>query len=396
MMKRLRSERGSALMAAMAAMFLMVMIGMATYSYVDTQIKTSTQERAGESSFNHSDSLANAEAFQVSQAWKTGASMPDCSYSGGTANSNLCPPVSVLQSAFQGVDFSKGSTWTVKVRDNTGTSPCQNRPTVSTCSYFYDDATVLANPRNDANADGELWIRAQTVVANRRRTVVERVRVNRIPIDAPRTAVSAGKVTFAGSKKLRIWTGGAQVVVRCPGAATVSPPDPKKCISQRSSNNDQIQPASGTYSSTSSVLTTSSVSQLRTRAQTEGGYYTTCPTSPQQSLVFIEGPANCGPSSLPPTGPGSYGVYVLASGSFNYSGSGDYWGLMYILNGNFDSNGNHNWHGSVNVDGQGTANFGTSGNTSLKFDISAFNELYTYGDAQVIRPSFREIDTTTP
>ncbi|HMC72649.1 MAG TPA: hypothetical protein VKJ07_26075, partial [Mycobacteriales bacterium] len=67
--RRLRSERGWALVTAMMVVGLMSVAGLAMYSVVDTQTRQTTGDRNRESSFYLSDAALNETAFLLSRHW---------------------------------------------------------------------------------------------------------------------------------------------------------------------------------------------------------------------------------------------------------------------------------------------------------------------------------------
>jgi hypothetical protein len=251
-------------------------------------------------------------------------------------------------------------------------------------------------PRYDRNGDGMLWVRSRTTVGISSRTQVALVQVQRKALDMPHAVLSGNTITTKYSPKLTVHPGGSNVLVRCVAAQTGNP---NGCIDSK--RPDQIPAESVKATGTTPALSAADLQTLRERAKSEGGWYATCPDEPAGPLVFIES-GFCDESSMPPGKKTNPGVYVLVDGTLNIKGSGDYWGLIYLANKSnrsgdvFDSNGNHQWNGSINVDGLGNVNLGTSTNTSLEFDDNVFNGLYGYVNAGIVRPSFREIYSDAP
>jgi hypothetical protein len=407
-MRRLRgSETGSAVVTAIMVMTAMITIGLASYAFVDTQTKMSSRERGRESTFNYGEGVLNAEAYMASVYWPGSAApgLPDCSYNGSSvtatspADTTKCPTAASLSAAFTNADYSAGVTWTSKVRDTVGTDPCQFGTAGNTCGYYYSDAAVnqASVVHYDANGDGMVWIRSRTSVGTNARTQVALVQVQKQTLDIPHAVLTANSVTSNYSPKLKVFPGTSNVLVRC-AAAQVG--NPQGCISTKRS--DQIPSGSVKSTNSAPALNPADLQKLRDRAKsTPNAWFATCPSNPPGPLVFIES-GNCGSSSLPPTSQSNPGMYVLVDGTLNISGSGDYWGLIYLVNasnrtGNvFDSNGLHKWHGAINVDGLGNVNLGTSSNTSLTFDDNVYNGLYAYANAGIVRPSYREIQSSAP
>ena len=85
MSRLLRNERGWAVVTAMLVMALMLSIGLAMFSFVDTETKQSYKERNAESSFDYSESVLSVEGYQVSANWpQASPGMPDCTFNGST------------------------------------------------------------------------------------------------------------------------------------------------------------------------------------------------------------------------------------------------------------------------------------------------------------------------
>jgi Tfp pilus assembly protein PilX len=413
MRRRIASSDGWALVTALMVMTLIIMLALATFAFVDGQTRSSASERKRESTFNYVAGVLDGEAFELVQAWP-GSSLspaPDCTYQNGvltssTGSTTYCPAAAQLAQEFNNVDAS-GVSWTSKVRDNSGTSACQSGTFAgqARCSYYYDEgAGVLSGPSYDANGDGELWVRARTIERGVARTVVELVSAQRVPLSFPQAVVSAGTFTMSGGPKAKTYTNGASVLVRCAAAQTGNP---QGCISEKRS--DQIQPPTAVKSTDSSpALSTTALQQLRARAKAENAWYSTCPsTTAPGPLVFIEtGP--CGWTALPSnTSPSNPATVVIVSGGLNLTGNSsayrDFYGVIYLANAGgstdpnfFSVNGLHNFHGSINVDGGAGVNFGTSSNSSLSYSSSVFSGLWAYGNASAVRPSFREIVSSTP
>lgn len=412
MTRRLRSESGWALVTAMLVMAGILTAGMASYAFVDGQVAQSGKERGRESTYNYTEGLLNAETFLLAANWSQTAPLPDCTYSGGTVTASngqtaMCPSASTLGQAFSGPAYSSGVTWTVKVRDDGGTDACQSGVTASTCSYYYSDSgagATLSQPAYDANKDGQLWVRAQAVVNGVRRTLVARVTRQQVALDFPHAVVTAGHYTMNNGRWATTFANGADLGVRCPSAQQ-QPPNPAGCVTTKDPS--QIQPASAIKPIDSSpALSSAELQQLRARAVADGAWYQTCPVNPPGPLVFVES-GSCGASALPQnTTQTSPATYVQVSGTLTISGASsslrDFWGVIYLANQSgltgdvFSATGNHNFHGSINVDGQGGVNVGTSSNTSLSYDGNAFGGLWAYGNTTIVRPSFREIVSSTP
>ena len=100
----IQSERGTAIIMAIALMTMMVGVGLAAYSVVDTQQTESMRERQRESSFNLAEAALNSQSFVLSRRWAGAASSyatttPTCSNAGGVAVQ--CPDPAQLRRGVQ-------------------------------------------------------------------------------------------------------------------------------------------------------------------------------------------------------------------------------------------------------------------------------------------------------
>jgi Tfp pilus assembly protein PilX len=99
---KLRGERGSAIVLAIALMTMMIAVGLAAFSFVDTQQTESMRERQRESSFNLAEAALNSQSFTLSRRWAGSATAyasttPTCTKTTGVAIQ--CPDPAQLSSA---------------------------------------------------------------------------------------------------------------------------------------------------------------------------------------------------------------------------------------------------------------------------------------------------------
>ena len=113
-MGKLRGERGTAIVLAIALMTMMLAVGLAAYSFVDTQQENSMQERHRESSFNLAEAVLNEQSFTLSRRWagsptSYAGTTPTCTQASGVADQ--CPDATQLSTAYNSPDFATGSSW---------------------------------------------------------------------------------------------------------------------------------------------------------------------------------------------------------------------------------------------------------------------------------------------
>ena len=265
---------------------------------------------------------------------------------------------------------------------------------------------MLAQPAWDANGDGQMWIRSQSVLRGIRRTVVQRVELDKQPIQFPQAVVTAGRLTLKDSPHVKVVTNYSPINLRC--AINTS-----GCLIVKKTK--QIAPYRLTYSyPQQTAIPSSSLADLRARAKSEGWWYATCPTSPPGQQVFVES-GTCTGASLPYTSPTQKGTYIQVTGTLTISGKlpasanftkgrkGNYWGLIYMANSTKltgdvmkITKGRRLIRGVVAVDWNGGFNLGGSKDTLLQYDPFVIQGLYLYKGSTLVRPSFRIVQTSTP
>jgi Tfp pilus assembly protein PilX len=405
--ERISDESGWALVTAMLIMAIMLATIFGVANYVDGQTKLGATSRKRETAFNYAEAAMNMQAYALSRDWPgAGATVtpyPDCTQ---TSNTSRCPNTTELANLIASPD-SKGVTWTTMVRDNSGTSP-----------NFYSDAAVLPQNAKDTNADGRLWIRAQATALGKTRTIVELVRVEEEGLDLPHAAVVAGRFqsTNSGNKIVVDTTGGTGangfVGVRC--TPLMGETATTACLDQPLGTSPtqtqpkwdalvqtQISPYAGhiqTGYTATNAMTQFSRDQLKARAIADGKYFATCPpTWPTGPVVWIES-GNCSyTSNVTVNSQAQPGLLLVNNGTLTLGGTGDYWGVIYLVNQQNSSgvvlslNGSGTLHGGVFADGNGIISAGGTSNNNIKYEDTALSAVKGYGSAGLIQNTWREI-----
>jgi len=402
---RTADEQGWALVTAILIMTIMLGTIMGVASYVDNQTKLGAMSRTRETSFNYAEAAMNMQVYALSRDWP-GAGQSATPYATCTPASSTtrCPNATELANLISSPDAT-GVSWSTQVHDNSGTSP-----------NFYSDATVLAQPAYDANADGRLWVRAQATARGKKRTIVELVRVEEEGLDLPHAAVVAGRFvsTNSGNKIVVDTTGGTGangfVGVRCSplnneatacldqplGTAPTATQPKWDALVQT-----QISPYAGhvqTGYTTDNAMSQFTRDQLKARAIADGKYFATCPASwPTGVVVWIES-GNCSYSSNTTINSQAQpGLLLVNNGTLTLGGTGDYWGVIYCVNAQGSNgvvlslNGSGTLHGGVFADGQGIVSAGGTSNNNIKYEDSALSAVKGYGSAGLIQNTWREI-----
>jgi hypothetical protein len=399
------NERGSALVIAMFAIAMMLMIGLATYSQVDTQTGESRVERVRESSFNLAEGTLAAQTYVLGRVGTGTASNPFPPQCDKTSTSSLCPNASNLGKAFDQAtqkDFDPTQTgWTTEVHDNTA-------PAGGTSNYYDDNADWSTVPRYDANGDKQLWVKATATVRDRKRAIVALIKVEERHIDFPRYAIAGGwfETTNNGKKVIADSTGSLGVAVRCNKA-----PPSADCLGYDPSKGQLAPP--GNYQlnySSATAISPDDLQALEDFAKAKGTYYAGCPADPNGSVVVVES-GNCKYTNSAPAAPGASrccntptkpGVLIIKNGTLELSGNIEFYGLVYMPNlGNssgtvVETQGNAGIIGGVVVDGPGGISAGSNGavganNANVLFDPRIFDTVSAAGTAGVVQNTWREI-----
>ncbi len=175
---QLRDDSGSALITAVMCTAVMLMLGLALLSIVDTQASESKTERSRDHAFNLSESVLNSEAFVLGRNWPDAVSAapagnPACqtalagfgSAVGGPASG--VPAVERLRpsinSAYTDAAYNNAS-WQVHLCDD------------DNVSSVWNDAN-LTNKSWDSNGNKKLWVHVQSTVGGKTRQIAGLVKV---------------------------------------------------------------------------------------------------------------------------------------------------------------------------------------------------------------------------
>jgi hypothetical protein len=412
-------ESGSALVAAIIIMFVIFGLGIAVLSQADVQSHQTGVEAWGEATYNNAEGALDAEANLLQQAWPTAATST-CDQT--SSSSTFCPGAALTSSfstAYAGKLFTNPQ-WIIRIVDDSGGQ---------SASYYSDSAASTA-PSYDANRNGKLWLRAQTIIQGQKRVVVaEMVRQTKV-VQLPRnTITSGGAFTSNRGNTVIIETTDAAagssltgaVNVRC-GSSTSSPSYGDPCEGWDPSKG-QLSPASnyqGGYVDPSggySAVSQAELLSLKQAAQTNGTYYNgACPAS-LTGLVYVDNPpggdctylgGNWNMSSSPPASTDVPGMIIMGDGTLTFNGNISYFGVIYMVNASgtapasgactsaqqngpvFMVHGTGSIYGSIFVDKCGTIDAGSSAYNVI-FDSDAFNAATAYSQPNLAKNTFRII-----
>jgi len=204
---KLRGQDGSAMVSALLVMLVMLPLGLALLSIVDTQAKDSGSERTRDRAFNLADSALTSATFNLGRfAWPTSPS---------TAPTNDSPPATPLtidvacgnatfgavlgaatnagsdtaalqpnlNASFEDAAYT-GARWQVNVCDD---DPLHDGPTVW-------KNELLTNVNYDKNANQLLWVRAEATVHGRKRVLAALTKVAQTPALQSKYALMTGRL----------------------------------------------------------------------------------------------------------------------------------------------------------------------------------------------------------
>jgi Tfp pilus assembly protein PilX len=407
---RLRREEGWLVVTAIAVTTLMVGIGLAIFSTVGTQQSMSRQERNRDSSFNLAESALYAQAFILSRNWPytqspTGGAWV-CTQT--VTTDGICPSFNTIQNALDGTtipDFKTGMAWKLTVTDNGATTPTTDYIT-STSDPNY------TNVAWDANGDRRIWVRADGWAQGKERSLVALLQLETFKEPFPQNVITAGhfQTDNNGNKVLINTQGnsatGSQVVVHCTQGSST-------CVSMR----DPVQvgpapvqyspPPGGDSSQIPAAMTPSELNRFQTAAQANGTYFTSCPSTLQGGVVFIDFPSYSQANTCTYVGNATWnsatspGLLIIRNGVLSLGGTTTFYGLVYAPNPSCTSDdlvetqGNTHIYGGVAIDCLGGLDVGSS-HENVTFDSSAFNNLKTTGAAGLVQNTWRELPAGTP
>ncbi|HEX8105923.1 MAG TPA: PilX N-terminal domain-containing pilus assembly protein [Solirubrobacteraceae bacterium] len=391
----MRDQRGSALVVALMVTTVMLSVGIAVATTIDTQQRASGRTRAGESSFQLAESALQAGLQRLVSRWPMPATPAYPVRCDPGARSADCPTTASLRALFTGPDFADGrATWSVAVRDD-GAAPGDQ---------YWSEDMLAAQPSYDADNDGRLWVRATSLVRGRPRTVV--ALAARPPVEPglpPHKTLVAGSfaTTNNGNKAIVLNGDAGEVVVRCGSGTVAAPAVPPKdgCAEYEGGNKEQVSPERvSSQRDFPPGMTPDRIEMARAQARSEGSYVATCPGSLQtvpNGLLFIED-AGPGCSLLAPGPAAAPGMVVAMRGRLRLGGNETFRGLIYHANADdsadvvVDLGGTSGVVGGILVDGAGAVFVGSS-KDNLVFAEDAGQAFRPAGDAAIVQGSFREV-----
>jgi hypothetical protein len=410
MRKKLAEERGNVLVTAILLMSIMLSVGIAVASTVDTQTAQSRKERERESTFNLAEAALSAQTFILGRRGTGTSSNPYPSAGCPAAANAFCPDNANLLKSYTGdasqVDFAAGSntSWRTDVLDDADASGTPVR--------FWNDSYlgVAAWPRYDKDGNRHVWVRSQATVRGNTRSIVAWVKIEDRIVSFPRYAVLSGYVHGKnsgghGGRPLVNSTGSLGIAVRCNAAPQST------CIDLNPTKGPQLQPPGNFQLSypNSTAIGGDELVALEDMAKANGTWYATCPANPNGDVVYVKNAGTCRYTNSAPAAPGGSkccntqanpGLYIVERGTVDFGGNIEFWGVVY--NANLDNStserlvetsGTSMILGGVLVDGGGGVYAGSSGD-NIVYNAFSFDDIKAVGTAGVVQNTWREIVPT--
>ena len=407
MREKLAEERGNVLVTAILLMSIMLSVGIAVASTVDTQTAQSRKERERESTFNLAEAALSAQTFILGRRGTGTATNPYPTADCPSAANSFCPDTATLLKSYTGdasqVDFGTGSntSWRTDVLDDADASGTPVR--------FWDDSYlgVAAWPRYDADGNRHVWVRSQATVRGNTRSIVAWVKIEDRIVSFPRYSVLSaylqGKNSGGhGGRPLVNSTGSLGVAVRC------NQPPQSTCIDLDPTKGPQLQPPGNFQLSypNSTAIGGDELAALEDMAKANGTWYATCPANPNGDVVYVKNAGTCRYTNSAPAAPGASiccntqanpGLYIVERGTVDFGGNIEFWGVVY--NANLDNqnlptmietSGTAAIHGGALVDGNGGVYAGSSGD-NIVYHAFSFDDIKAVGTAGVVQNTWREI-----
>lgn len=371
---RLLDDEGSALITALLAAVVMLALGVALLSIVDTQARESGHERTRDRGFNLSESVLTSQAFALGRHWPAvpPPSNPSCAASGAgfgdtigattTASAATARLRPNLNASYEHDPAYASATWQVNVCDDVDGS------TVWSDSLLQNKTWDTNNMPNGSTGNKKIWVRAQATVGAKTRAVVGLVQVRTTPTLNSRYGLVSGGLTDDLGASINALSTNAMggVLGGLLGVAPTVAPDPTQpaspatgVIGLRCGALDvQAVPSSTCLAGTIGALgalpalptlltggridqfptrttaTPEAIAQLRAQAKQAPGQYIasvaaggancgiTAPSSPD-TVVFIEKIGNGDQSCTVNVGSGvQYKALVIGSGRIIINGNG--------------------------------------------------------------------------
>jgi Tfp pilus assembly protein PilX len=412
-MRRLAQQEGSALLAAVMLLTVILGLGIGLLLFTDTEQKASAREQSSESAFNVAEAALNAQVGQVSREWPIKKEVKSCTEA-TTTSGNYCPPKIPLSIGYSGFGQSTCSAGTAT--DAWG-SPITNRWTTyvrddkETGSSYFNSATAQKEPEYDFNGNNKLWVRAVGVVNCRVVSLVTLVSRQEVSVPFPKDVLGGNWFTVTnkgghGGRPIIEATGKAgepgEIGMRCEGVTECEHFE----NGEKGHGTEQIQPYVKGPPTPSPLLTAAQLASVRALAVSKGTLRSAalgnCPTSMEQlsgTPAYVEGCGDIQVTTGSANSSTSPGFLVMAEGTLTFKGNGTFYGVIYSRNPSNLSEptvvvgGGTTIEGAIEVDGKGGIELGAN-SVNLIYNPEAIIQLKGSAGATPTRNTFRVLPIT--
>ncbi|HWM12144.1 MAG TPA: hypothetical protein VNO82_22480 [Solirubrobacteraceae bacterium] len=402
MRSRLLREEGDVLVIAVVMVTLMLVLGAAAMSTVDTQSDVVKRDRQHESTFNLVEGVLNAQTFVLGRLGTGNVTSQFPEQCSSALAVTLCPSPEQVGRTYAGAvqnDYDPAVTWWTQVRDNPN-------------GTLYSPTAVSAAERYDANDDSRLWVTASATVRDRTRTLVALIAVENRAITFPSYALLGAYLESSNNGNSTLINAGDSlgIAVRCSEAPESA------CLDYSTKQGGQLTPANAYQLDYGDDLAIQpdALADLEDFAKASGTYYATCPAAPPNGAVVVIESGNCpawtGSAASCCNSATEPGLLIIKCGSVEFGGTVNFHGIVYAPNrttteatGSWcveddivvTTQGNAGITGGVLVDGPGGIKIGSSGKNgkvgNLVYSPAAFSNVKVAGTAGVVQNTWREI-----
>jgi hypothetical protein len=416
MRRRLAQEDGSALLAAVVFITVILALGMGLLLFTDTEQKASAREQNGEAAFNVAEAALNAQVGQLSRVWPGVTSAEEaivrCTSSVST-NTNYCPPATPMSVGYGSLgkaacpagisaDAWKSpitNQWTTYVRDDNASST------------YFNSKNEETEPGYDANGDNKLWVRSVGVFNCRVVSLVTLVSRQEVSIPFPKDVLGGNwfavtnKGGHGGEPIVRANGEGqtGEIGMRCEGITGTCEEFEN---GSKGNGTEQVEPYVKGPANPSPLLNAEQVASVRALAVSKGTLHSpalgNCPTTTAQlsgSPAYVEGCGNIQVTGGEANSSTNPGFLLMAEGTLTIKGNATFYGVIYARNpANLSTavvniGGASTVVGAIEVDGNGGIELGAN-SVNLVYSPKAIIELKGSAGATPTRNTFRVLPIT--
>lgn len=413
-MKTFTRQDGSALVAGVILMTVLLGLGLGLLLFTDNQQKAAAREQWSEQAFNVAEAALNAQVGQLSRVWPSKENAAAVAPStkrcieGSSNGINYCPPNLPLKTGYGKLSHV---TCPAGAQTEVWGSPLTNQWTTyvrapNGNTNYFSASEQEGHVAYDEKEENKLWVRSVGVVNCHLVSLVTLVSRQVTSVPFPKNVLGGNWFAVTnngghGEKPVVEAEGGGEtgeVGMRCEG---VSGTCEEFENGEKGHGTEQIKPYHKGPAPSNPVLTAEQIASVRSLAESKGTLRTAalgnCPTSMEQlsgSPAFIEGCGNLQVTGGTGNAQLSPGFLVIDGGTLTLKGNGTFYGVIYNTNPTNSSEpmvilgGGSTVEGAIEVDGRGGISLG-SNSVNLIYNPKAIIELKGAAGATPTRNTFR-------